>query len=360
MIVTMNRDELRQAMAGPCKIAKGQRDSHLACVLLTAAGDALTVEANDLDESCSVSAPALVEEGGSILVSAKSLDSIIKSMSDGAVTVSGDGRSASVSCGRASFDVPSLDPADFPSFPAPEDGCSVTVPADSLAALVKACSWACADEGKAAGSGAGRTVEGVLVEAGDGSLRLTGTDGLAMVRAKCDAPGVGEMRDAFPPAFLAAAASACAGSDITLSASRNQLRVSGPGVVMTARGYSGEYPSCDRFFDGEVNCTVRVGRASALDAARRAAVIPGSNPVMLGFDDSGVTFVRSSDRESMRETVDSEVSAPCEIGLNAKCLVDVLACMGEGSVCITMQDPLKPFIVRAGDTEALLMPVRLR
>lgn len=360
MIVTVDRDELRQSMAGPCKIAKGQNDCYLACVLLTAEGDALAVEANDLDESCCVTVPALVEEEGRVLVSAKSLDSIVKSMSDGAVTVSGDGLSVSVSCGRASFDVPSLDPADFPSFPAPEEGCSVTVAADSLAALVKACSWACADAGRGAGSGAGDAVEGLLVEAGHGSLRLTGTDGLALVRAKCDAPGVGEMRSTFPPKFLAAAASACAGSDITVSASRNQLRISGPGVVMATRGYSRDYPRCDKFFEGEVNCSVRVGRASALDAARRAAVVPGSNPVSLGFDDSGVTFVRSSDRESMRETVDAEVSAPCEIGLNAKRLVDVLSCMGDGSVCISMQDPLKPFIVRAGDTEALLMPVRLR
>lgn len=360
MIVTIDRDELRRAMASPCKIAKGQRDSHLACVLLTAKGDALAVEANDLEESCSTSVAALVEEEGQVLVSAKSLDSIVKSMSDGAVTVSGSDGSVSVSCGRASFDVPSLDPSDFPPFPAPEDGCSVTVAADSLAALVKACSWACADEGKGAGSGAGRTVEGVLVESGGGSLRLTGTDGLAMVRAKCDAPGVGEMRVPFPPGFLAAAAASCAGSDITLSASRNQLRASGPGVVITARGYSGEYPPVDRFFEGEENCSVRIGRASALDAARRAAVIPGSNPVTLGFDDSGATFVRASDRESMRETVDAEVSSPCEIGLNARYLVEVLACLGDGAVSISMQDPLKPFILRAGSTEALLMPVRLR
>lgn len=360
MIVTIDRDELRRAMASPCKIAKGQKESHLACVLLTAKGDALAVEANDLDESCSVSSTALVEEEGQVLVSARSLDSIVKSMSDGAVTVAGDGTDVTVSCGRASFDLPSLNPADFPSFPAPEDGCSVAVPADSLAALVKACAWACADPGKGVGSGAGRTVEGVLVEAGGGVLRITGTDGLAMVRAKCNAPGVGEMRAPFPPAFLAAAAAACAGHDVTLAASQNQLRISGPGVVMSTRGYSKEYPQCDRFFKGDANCSARIGRAVALDAARRAAVIPGSNPVRLGFDDSGVTFVRSSDRESMRETVDAEVSAPCEIGLNAKCLVDVLSCLGGGTVGVTMQDPLNPFIVRAGDTEALLMPVRLR
>lgn len=360
MIVTVDRDALRQSMAGPCKIAKGQKDSHLACVLLTANGDTLAIEANDLDESCSVCVAALVEEEGRALVSAKSLESIVKSMSDGAVTVSGDGRSVSVSCGRAAFDVPSLDPDDFPSFPAPEDGCSVTVSADSLAALVRACAWACADPGKGVGSGAGRTVEGVLVEAGGGTLRMTGTDGLAMVRARCDAPGVGEMRAPFPPAFLAAAAAACAGHDITLSASKNQLRISGPGMVMSTRGYSNEYPQCDKFFNGDANCSVRIGRAVALDAARRAAVIPGSNPVRLGFDDSGVTFVRSSDRESMRETVDAEVSAPCEIGLNARCLVEVLACLGDGAVSVSMQDPLKPFIARAGDTEALLMPVRLR
>ncbi|THG36868.1 DNA polymerase III subunit beta [Adlercreutzia caecimuris] len=360
MIVTIDKDELRRVMASPCKIAKGQKENHLACLLITAKGDALTVEANDLDESCSVSATALVEEEGRVLVSARSLDSIVKSMSDGAVSLTGDGTDVTVSSGRASFDLPSLDPSDFPSFPAPEDGRSVAVPADSLSALVKACAWACADPGKGVGSGAGRTVEGVLVEAGGGVLRMTGTDGLAMVRAKCDAPGVGEMRDPFPPSFLAAAAAACAGHDVTLSASRNQLRISGPGVVMSTRGYSKEYPKCDKFFEGDANCSARIGRAVALDAARRAAVIPGTSPVRLGFDDSGVTFVRSSDRESMRETVDAEVSAPCEIGLNARYLVDALACLGDGAVNISMQDPLKPFILRAGSTEALLMPVRLR
>lgn len=206
----------------------------------------------------------------------------------------------------------------------------------------------------------GRTVEGLLVEAGGDTLRLTGTDGYAMVRARCSAAGIGEMRAAFPPQFLAAAAAACAGQDIVLSASERQLRISGPGISMVSRGYEKEYRQCDVFFSGEATCTVRVGRASALDAARRAAVIPGSNALTLGFDDSGMTFVRQSDRESMRETVDAEVSAPCEIGLNAKILVEVLSCMGEGDVSISMQDPLKPFIVRAGDTEALMMPVRLR
>ncbi|MCR2034123.1 DNA polymerase III subunit beta [Adlercreutzia mucosicola] len=360
LIVTISRDELLRAMSRPCKIAKGQSESHLACVLIEARGDELSVEANDLYESCSVTAPAIVEEPGSALVSGKSLEAIVKSMSEGAVTIALSPSGVSVSCGRAEFGVPSLDPADFPSFPAPESGDTVTVPADSLAALVKACSWACAEEGKGAGSGAGRSVEGVLVEAGDGSLRLTGTDGLAMVRAKCEVESTGRMRESFPAAILQTAAAACSGGDVILTSSGSQLRLRGEGFVMTARAYSGDYPECDRFFSFEPSCTVSVGRSVALEAARRAAVIPGSNPVRIGFDDAGMTFSRSSDRESMSESVDANVSSPCEIGLNAKCLAAALGCLSAGNVEISMTDPLKPFVMRAGCVEALLMPVRMR
>lgn len=358
MIVTISRDELAAAISKPCKIAKGQRDTHLACILVTARGDSVSVEANDLYESCAVTAPALVEEPGSALIGGKALEDIVRAMPDGAVTISGDASGVAVSGGRAEFSVPSLDPADFPSFPEPGAGDAVTVPADALAALVRATSYACAREGM--GGAGGRAVEGVLVEVGEGRLRLTGTDGLCLARAWCAVEGAGSMREAFPAAVLADAAAACKGGDIELSASGAQLRMAGTSTVMTARSYSADYPNVDAFFAGEPTCTVRVGRASALDAARRAAVIGGTGAVGVGFDDGGMTLTRSSDRESMRETVDAEVSAPMEIGLNAKMLVNALANLPAGSVEMGIENPIKPLVMRAGDAEAIVMPVRLR
>ena len=138
MNITISKDALEQAISAPAKLARAAKVDYLSCILLDARGDGLDAAATDMNESVRCFAMALVEEEGCALVPALALSGVVKTLPDKAVTLRDGGRGIIVECGKTAFDLPALDPGNFPGFPDVE-GDSLVLDFAVLAAMVSAC-----------------------------------------------------------------------------------------------------------------------------------------------------------------------------------------------------------------------------
>lgn len=71
MIVTVDLYDLKEAIAHIKPIASGNQIAALACILLDAHGDKLTLEATDMEQRISITVDAAVDEEGKALISCK-------------------------------------------------------------------------------------------------------------------------------------------------------------------------------------------------------------------------------------------------------------------------------------------------
>lgn len=361
MNVTISKSELARVIERPCKVASRQKEVTLACVLLTLSNCVLTAEATDLNESVSVATDAVFPtEEGQVLVSAQYLSKIVKSLPEDSIVLSGDGRHVSISCGKSSFDVPALDPSDFPGLIRPDGVEQVALDPEVLGNLLAACSYAtvrAVDVGKGSKS---EILECVRIRCKGGRIEAVATDTYRVGKAEAEAEGLPDGFEAVIPGGFLADFVKGAAEPVSLSLSSNTIALASGGQSAVTRAYAGTYPDVDRPLCASPTTTATVGRGSLLDAAKRAAVVSGTGPVVVAMDDGGITLSRQSDAEKMSETVEAKVDAPVAFGVNAAFLVDALSHLPAGEVRIEVESPIKPIVMRCGEAIALVMPVRLK
>jgi DNA polymerase-3 subunit beta len=99
----------------------------LANVLLSAANDAVSVMATDLEVSVRSSLTAGVTREGALSVSARKLHEIVRALPDSEVHFKTDGDNwATITCERSRFRIMGLPKEDFPTLPSPGKAAKVT------------------------------------------------------------------------------------------------------------------------------------------------------------------------------------------------------------------------------------------
>ena len=89
----------------------------LANVMIQAENGELTLTTTNMELTIVAKVPCLVTTPGTVTLPAKKLQSIIREMRDGEVTVEVKGTVASIRCNRALFRLNGLAAADFPGLP---------------------------------------------------------------------------------------------------------------------------------------------------------------------------------------------------------------------------------------------------
>lgn len=360
MIVTVAKSELARLIERPCKLASKQKESYLACVKLSVSDfGPLVAEATDLNDSVrSVCTASMASEDGEVLVSARILSKVVKSLPEQPVELSGDGDGLRLSCGRSSFDVPSIDPAEFPGLIGRGDVVSVDIETATLASLAARTSYAAKKEKEETVSK--KPIMGcVNLKCAGGTVTATATDSYRVARTSCAAPDAPDFEMNVPVRMLADFAKSSCGT-VTLFASDTTVGLASDEDEVVGRAFAGKFPDVDRVIAMKPIHRAEFGRGYLLEALKRAAVIDGANnPVVLALDDAGINVSRKSDVESMSELVDAKVDAPVVVALNAAYAVDAVSAIPSAEVVMELQDPNRLVKFSGGGCEAYVMPVRL-
>lgn len=336
----------------------------LSGILVTASDGRIRFQTTDLEVSVRTQVAALVEEEGRSVLPGRLFSDIVRSMPEAAVSVTVEKDIAVVSSSNASFTLKTLSADDFPKFPEVTVDEKVSLPSEVVTNIVRQVAKAVSrDETRAVLTGVLFTVEGH-------SLRMVATDSyrLAVREQLLDEAAGDAIEVVVPGKALDEVSRLVAGHEkLELGVSENQVVCEFGETTFVTRRIEGSFPNYRQLLPKETETKVRVSTEEFVAAVKRVSLMAQHNaPLRLSVHAEDQTLSLSATTQDVgdaSEDLMAKVEGPdVEIAFNHAFLMDGLASISAEETLVEVVSPLKPGIIKPGDTEDylyLLMPVRL-
>jgi DNA polymerase-3 subunit beta len=345
----------------------------LSGVQLEATADRLELRATDMEVGLRLSLAATVSSPGSVVLPARLLLDIIRSLPSSAATLELAVREQDVElvCGTAVFRLRTLRSEDFPRLPEPPSGEIVKLDApafiDTVARVARSASR---DDTRP-------ILTGILVSASDTSLRMVATDSyrLSVKTTTLDTQVTAPFEANVPARALqelARIAQQAAAAEIGVARLENQVvfTLAGAedgtgGAVLSSRLIDGQFPNYQQLLPDSADHELRVAREELADVVRRVSLLAQKNaPLRLGFSAGELRVsAQTPDIGEAHETLPLPFAGePFEIGFNPEFFRDGLESLESDEVLIKLTSPLRPGLIESADGSGfvyLVMPIRL-
>ncbi|MBV9309629.1 MAG: DNA polymerase III subunit beta [Solirubrobacterales bacterium] len=339
----------------------------LSGVQLTAAGDGCELRATDIDVGLRVSLSAQIERDGSVVLPARLLLDVVRSLPDSAVSLEfrPAEQDVELTSGKATFHIRTLRGEDFPPFPQADEAATVSLPVGAfVSTALKVAGSASRDETRP-------VLTGILVSAFERELRMVATDSyrLSVKETALEAPVSSGFEVNVPARALQelsrVTALATDQDQLSVSVSNNQVLFSVDGVVLSSRLIDGQFPNFRQLLPESFEHELRIAGAELTEVVRRISLLAQKNaPLRLSFHEGELTV--SAQTPDIGEASESLPVAfqgdPLEIGFNPEFLRAGLEAVEEGDVLLKLISPLRPGLIEAADESRfryLIMPIRL-
>lgn len=367
MRFTVSQSALSKALS---VVSKGMASNStlpiLSGIYVRASGGTLEFQTTNLTISVRHKIAANVEEEGSTVISGKILSNIVKNLSDSAVTFEGGERSVSITCEKSSYKLNTLDPADFPEFPAFALDRSIELPSDILSAMVEKVY-------RVTSKDTSRPIlSGVLMTVEDNTIRLVATDSYRL--AVCDTNvETSKLEGSFEmivpgTVFHDVLTLPSVTGTILIGTTESQVVFVFGNTTYISRRIEGNYPNYKQLLPASCSTSAKIGLEAFSAALKRVSVIALTNPSVKFDIDAESNLMRlsatSPDQGEASETLPVEVSGDgISIALNYHYVFDCVNAAGEESdMTLELQGAMQPGIFKSYSKINylyLLMPVRM-
>jgi DNA polymerase III subunit beta len=328
----------------------------------------LTVYSTDLETSIKCRYPVKIIEKGKAIVPARILTSILKSLKESKVEVelNKTTNQLGITCEKAFFTLNTLAVGEYPGFPDIKKENSLKLSTDKFRRLVtKVQKAASVDESRA-------ILTGVFLEIEDGIISMVATDSyrLAMVKEKID-KDISSAGVIVPAKVLdSVSRSEYRGSSIEASIEENQISFymeddEKRKDIIVSRLLSGKFPEYKQLIPQKLKHNIIVSKDRMLDVVKRISSISQDNiPVRITIEKGTIT-VSMNVKEVGSSSEDFEVSyadEKMEVAFNPEFLIDGINIMDGKNIIISIDEPLKPILLRPeknNNIMYLLMPIRV-
>jgi DNA polymerase-3 subunit beta len=298
-----------------------------------------------------------------MLVSGRLLADITRSLPAQPVHLEERGTQLSVACGRAKFNLPTMQ-AD--QYPAPPDmpALAGTVGSDLLAEAVRSVAVAASSDGSLP------FLTAVQIEAHGNTLTMAATDRyrLAVRTLQWSNGSSGTLTALVPARTLSEVAKSMTGPAINISMQQGE---NGAGLIgfqgadrsITTRLIDGQFPAYEKLFPTDFIAEVQVDVAELCETIRRVSLVAGpKGPIRLTFTADSVTAdAGGTDEATASENVTADLQGDgMTVALNHAFLLDALGSLGSDTATLSMVAHTKPIVI-TGKSDALrclLMPIR--
>jgi DNA polymerase-3 subunit beta len=324
-------------------------------------GDELSVTGTDLELSIRLTVAVGGDKDGAVVVPARLVADIVRSLPAGAVEVSLSDDEVSISAGRSHFTIRPLGLDDYPvqAEPAAEPvTLSSSAVAEALRQVVRAAS---SDDARA-------VLTGVLITAEDDGVRLVATDSYRLaVRDLPETDILSSGQKVLVPSRALNELQRVLGHADELQVrlgARDAVFESG-GTRLTTRLIEGEYPNYRNLLPSSYPNTLTVGRDALLESLRRVKILAqDSTPVRLhlGGDTLGLSAITQDVGNATEEIDATYEGTEMTVAFNPDYLSAGVDAIDAEEVTLSTLDPMKPAVIRAvgrDDYVYLLMPVRV-
>ncbi|MDQ6968520.1 MAG: DNA polymerase III subunit beta [Mariprofundaceae bacterium] len=366
MNITISRTALFQAIQA-CQSIVEKRHSIpiLANLLLEASENTLSITATDLEVGLRTQSTALIEEAGTITVSAHKLIEIVKEFdSEHDVILKTSDNFMSICSGRSRFRLTTLPADEYPNITEESTETVIMLKGSSLCEMISATKFAMStDETR-------KYLTGTLFEIDDDQvLRLVTTDGhrLALSETPLE-DNIKSISCIVPKKAVLELNKLCDAHDVQVELSINecQLRAKIGSTVFVTKLINAKFPVYQDVIPVDNPHRIVIERTVFDQVLRRNMIVANefTHDIRLVFSESGIDVsAHNTEQEEAEEHLVVEYSGPeCAIGFNGKYLRDVLGAIRSSSVCIDLRDELSPLLISGSDSQQsryVVMPMRI-
>ena len=309
MRFNINKSELLNALTIASKgTASRSTIPVLSGVYIKAEGMGLVMETTDLERSIRYSVPALVEEEGTTVIPEKLLLDIVKNLPEAAVEFQTNDSTVTVSCGKSSFTLKTLDAADFPPFPNVDVSSSIEVPFAEFCSMVKRVAKVVSKDQSRA------VLTGVLISTSDEGLRMVATDSYRLAVADIALEGVqGNFEAIVSGVFLQEVAGLPKMEEnITIGLTANQIVFTYQNMVLINRRIEGNFPNYRQIIPQSWATKTCFTTQELITAVKRVGLVSAlSSPVKIDINaEAGNAIINAATQDvgSAEEVVGCEVA----------------------------------------------------
>jgi len=335
--------------------------------LLVEAGADVKITGYDLKKGIYTSFPADVAEPGSIVLGAKLLGEIVRSLPDGIVNISVAGNfMTSINCGASDFSIIGSDGEEYPELPSVDKQSAVSLPQKLLGQMIRQTIFAVSDNES-------RPVyTGALFEIENGELAVVAVDGyrLALRKEAVEAENVQDCKFIVPGSALSDLEKLCGDTedlvDITVGAKHISFVVGD--TVLVSRRLEGEFLNYKKSIPQDFGIVAEIAREDLLKVVSRVSLIIDEkikNPLRLTFGDNEIRLLCATGVGKAEDLCPMKGQGrDLEIGFNNRYLLDALKAAPESALHVCLNTDSSPCVIKAADGSDrfsyMILPVRLK
>lgn len=364
MKFTCNKKSFTEAVAGVSKaVTPSSAVPILQGILIRADGFKLELTGYDLEMAITTTLEANVTEPGDIVLPAKLLSDMLRSLAAEEVEVqSEENLSTHIKGGITEYDLMGMSAGDFPELPVPGADRAFEIDAAELSAMINTTLYAVSSDDKKPAH------TGELFAIAPGELTVVALDGFRLAITKHPIVTDREISIVVPAKTSAEVARLMgeSGESIKVDANRRYVVFSGGGYTLMSRLIEGEFLNYQTVVPEGYKTRVTVDVPAFEKAIERCSVIITErlkNPLHIIFG-SGIDIKCQTALGKVSDQIDAEIEGEnVEIGFNYRYLLDALRFSGCDRVVLELSGPLSPVKIMPLEGDEflfLVLPVRFK
>ncbi len=335
--------------------------------LLIEATDGIKVTGYDLVKGIYTRFVADVAEPGSVVLSAKLFDNIVRSLPDDIVTVSSDNSNLTrITCGNADFSIMGLYADSYPELPSVEHQKSVSIPQKTMKEMIDQTIFAVSD------NEARPIYTGSLFEIEAGKLTVVSVDGyrLALRRETPESSDMNDCSFVAPGTALSDLQKLCTDTEETVRIvlGAKHISFSVGNCVLITRRLEGEFLDYKKAVPQEFAIKIRAERTRFLRAVDRVSLIIDDrmkNPLRCIFGKNKLNMYCVTAIGKGEDVCEYEGDGEgMEIGFNNRYLQDALKAAPAERIEVCLNSGSTPCVIVPEDGSDkflyMILPVRLK
>ncbi len=362
MLLTVLQKDLAKALNHTSRFVSARAQLPiLANVKLLAKGTKLTIQATNLEMSCSTSIGAKMEKEGEVAVNSKVISDLVTSLRAEKITLSSEGESLKLEAEGFKGSLSGLNTSDFPEIPSSIES-EIALPKENLVSAVESTIFSCAsDLGRPA-------LAGVLMIFKGSELSLVASDGFRLSRKTIEIKGSEDKKIILPKSILfelVRIATDAKKISLEVKEGDKQVIFALDDTILSSRLVEGEYPPFEKIIPTTSSISVSVDKGDFQAIVKTAAVFArdAANVVTLQIGEDSLKVSAESARSGNQESaVAAKVEGPVlDIPYNYRFIEEFLGVVEGVNVVMKFNNTTSPGVfLDAGDENYLhlIMPVK--
>lgn len=337
--------------------------------ILLEAADELRFTGYNLETGIRTVVPAEIQETGSLVLSARKFADVVGQLPDDVVNVTTDELSVHIQCGATEYNIPAIDPEEFPELPDVESQSVLTLSRGLLSDMINR-------TGFAVSTNDGRPIlTGSLFEVMNGILTVVSVDGqrLALRREKLEKLPPADLSFVVPGGALKEVRTICGEGEeeISISIGARHILFRMDNTLLVTRRLEGEFLNYRQSISWKSEIRLKANVKQLITSISRASVIlkdNSKNPLrcIVGDGEIYLSSVTAADGNSYDICPVEGDGKDLHIGFNHRFMLEALKAVPTEEATLLMGTPSTPCIIVPVDAPEgeesflfMVLPVRM-